>query len=157
MRTIYEESELTLSPDDYQFGDPSTADDKAILKGLSLFLTDKIGMRVYVKTFVDSLSNDDYMVFSYADENETVYVSEAKNVKILDSDGKSIDVLAFEIELCTDQMTEEVSFHLNIGFHRRTCHLCDNGLNRRLRQRRCSIGAGNHISRKVRPCLFVRN
>ena len=115
MYSIYSTEELTLSSYAYNPESPSTADDKAILKGLSLFLTDKIGMRVYVKTFVDRLSDNDYMVFSYADETETVYVSEAKNAKILDSDGKSIDVLVFEIELCTDQMTEDVSFHLNIG------------------------------------------
>lgn len=116
MRTIYSEEELTLSLTDYNnTATPTSADDKAILKGLSLFLTDKIGMRVYVKTFVDHLSNEDYMEFSYADKTVEVPVSDAKDVVILDSDGKSIHVLAFEIELWTKQMTEEVSFRLHIG------------------------------------------
>jgi len=115
MHDIYSEEELTLSLTDYNnTTSPTSADEKAIPKGLSLFLTDKIGMRVYVKTFVN-LAATDYMEFSYADKTVEVPVSNAKDVVIMDSDGKSIHVLAFEIELWTKQMTEEVSFRLHIG------------------------------------------
>ena len=108
---LYNEEELTLSDTPYGVQPPSTADDKAVLKGLSLFLTDKIGMRVYVKPFTD-LADTDYMEFSCAGETKQITVANAVHTNITDVDGQSIPVLVFELELWTKQMTDDVTFHM---------------------------------------------
>ena len=108
---LYNEEELTLSDTPYGVQPPSTADDKAVLKGLSLFLTDKIGMRVYVKPFTD-LADTDYIEFSCAGETKQITVANAVHTNITDVDGQSIPVLVFELELWTKQMTDDVTFHM---------------------------------------------
>ena len=110
---LYTVEELTLSDTDYGVHAPVTADDKAVLKGLSLFLTDKIGMRVYVKTFA-TLADTDYLEFSYAGETKQIHVANAGHTVITDSDGSDISVLTFEAELWTKQMTDVVTFHMVI-------------------------------------------
>ena len=111
---LYTVEELTLSDTDYGFQAPETADDKAVLKGLSLFLTDKIGMRVYVKTFA-TLADNDYIEFSCAGQTKQVTVADAAHTNIMDVDGQSIPVLVFELELWTKQMTDDVTFHMVIN------------------------------------------
>lgn len=110
---LYTVEELTLSDTDYGVQAPVMADDKAVLKGLSLFLTDKIGMRVYVKTFA-TLADNDYLEFSYAGQTKQIPVANAGHAVIKDSDGSDISVLTFEAELWTKQMTDVVTFHMVI-------------------------------------------
>ena len=111
---LYTVEELTLSDTDYGVQAPDTPDDKAVLKGLSLFLTDKIGMRVYVKTFA-TLADNDYIEFSCAGQTKQVTVEDAAHTNIMDVDGQSIPVLVFELELWTKQMTDDVTFHMVIN------------------------------------------
>ena len=108
---LYSTEQLTLSASDYGVQPPETADDKAVLKGLSLILSDKIGMRVYVKTFAD-LANTDSIVFSCAGQTKQVPVADAEHMIIQDVDGSNIPVLVFELELWTKQMTDDVTFHM---------------------------------------------
>lgn len=108
---LYSTEQLTLSASDYDAQPPKTADDKAVLKGLSLVLSDKIGMRVYVKTFTE-LENTDSIVFSCAGQTKQVTVADADRMVITDVDGSNIRVLVFELELWTKQMTDDVTFHM---------------------------------------------
>ena len=108
---LYSTEQLTLSASDYGVRPPVTADDKAVLKGLSLILSDKIGMRVYVKTFAE-LANTDYIVFSCAGQTKQETVADAEHMTIQDVDGSNIPVLVFELELWTKQMTDDVTFHM---------------------------------------------
>ena len=110
---IYTTDELTIAGHDYGVSEQKSADDKASLKGLSLYLTDKIGMRVYVKP-VDgyTLSPDDSIVFTCNGETKVQKVSEADEKTIEDYNGDEIDVYVFGFELWTKQMTDEVSFHM---------------------------------------------
>lgn len=112
-RNTYTVDELTLSNHDYGAPVQTTADDKAVLKGMNLFLTDKIGMRVYVKPVNGyELDPEDSIVFTCNNESITQRVCDAGQETITDYDGNEINVLVFEYELWTKQMTDDVSFHL---------------------------------------------
>lgn len=112
-RNIYTDEQLTLSGHDYGTPEQDSADDKASLKGMSIYLTDKIGMRVYVKPVNGYvLSADDSLVFTCNGETKTMKVSEARKKTITDYNGDKIDVYEFGFGLWTKQMTDEVSFHV---------------------------------------------
>lgn len=112
-RGTFSDADLQLSANDYGVIAPESADDKAVLKGMSLFLTDRIGMEVYVKPVGETaLSDDDYIEFTYAGKTVVQNVSEAERTSITDYNGDTIEVLKFELELWTKQMTDDVSFHM---------------------------------------------
>lgn len=110
---IYDRSDLELSSTDYVVSVPQTTDDKASLTGMSIFLTDKIGMEVYVKP-ADSvtLKDTDQIVFTYGENTVTQNVSDAAWKTIKDYNGDDIKVLEFQLDLRMKQMTDEVKFHM---------------------------------------------
>lgn len=113
-KSIFSVEELTLSETDYGALDPQTVDDKASLKGMSVFLTDQIGMRVYVKPGSDGLKDSDKIVFSYADKTVEQTAADASKDTITDYNGEEIEVLRFELKMPAKNMTDEVSFHMVI-------------------------------------------
>ena len=112
-RMLFSEEELTLSAQDYVPGselpDP-TADDIAQIQAVSLFLTDKIGMRVHVALdpdYMDLLSQDDFLTFDCEGRTVTQSMAEAET----DDSGRAV----FSLELAARQMTDTVDFFMTVN------------------------------------------
>ena len=109
-RALFTEEELILSGQDYVPGSvppeppTPTVDEIAAMEAVSLYLTDKIGMRVHVNVNEDYIAQDDYITFICAGRTVTQNVSEAET----DESGR----LVFSLELAARQMTDQVTFFM---------------------------------------------
>ena len=104
-------SETDTSGTNTTEADASEVDERASLKGMSLSLTDRIGVVVYAA--VDAtVEDDDYCEFICAGNSVSKTVAEAGSSQITDSAGEQVDVLAFELSLSSQQMTDEVAVHM---------------------------------------------
>lgn len=109
-RELFTGEELTLSSQDYVPGSvppeppTPTVDEIAAMEAVSLYLTDKIGMRVHVNINEDYIAQDDYITFICAGRTVTQNVSEAET----DESGR----LVFSLELAARQMTDQVTFFM---------------------------------------------
>ena len=82
-------------------------DSIAQIDAISLFLTDKIGLRVHTVLDRDFVTDDDYITFVCAGRTQTQAVSEADT----DDAGRAV----FELELTARQMKDEVTFYMTAG------------------------------------------
>ena len=111
-RALFTDEELTLSGQDYVPGSvppeppTPTVDEIAAMEAVSLYLTDRIGMRVHVNVNEDYISQDDYITFICAGRTVTQTVSEAET----DENGR----LVFSLELAARQMTDQVTFFMTV-------------------------------------------
>ena len=111
-RALFTEEELILSGQDYVPGSvppeppTPTVDEIAAMEAVSLYLTDRIGMRVHVNVNEDYIAQDDYITFICAGRTVTQNVSEAET----DENGR----LVFSLELAARQMTDQVTFFMTV-------------------------------------------
>ena len=116
-KSVYSEEELTLSETDYGTTAQKSADDLAMIKGVQVHLTDKVGLIIYVKPVNGyALSEDDFMKFTCNNESKEIKVGdpECRKHTITDYTGEEIEVYAFEYDLWTKNMADKVSFCVNI-------------------------------------------
>lgn len=117
-KKAFEIEDLTLSGSDYDAPEPNPVDDRVMIKGVQVHLTDKVGLIVYVKPLEGSdLAEDDYMEFLCNDEMTDIGVGEpgCRKLTITDYTGEDVEVYAFEYDLWIKQMADEVSFRMVIG------------------------------------------
>ncbi|MBO4219876.1 MAG: hypothetical protein J5933_03010 [Clostridia bacterium] len=111
-RSIFTDQELTLSARDY--GDNPTTDQVAELSGISLFLTEKIGMRIHVLIDTNEVTDDDYIQFEYEGNTFTQSVGNA-----LPGSGETLNdhqrIVIFELPLTATQMSVPVTFHMVVN------------------------------------------
>ncbi len=105
--------------------DPSAqdVDRRAALKGMSLSVTDRIGVNVFVQAD-STVENDDYLEFSCAGKTVQEYVADAGSGRIADADGQPIEVLVFELPLALTQMTDDVGIHMVVDGQAGTARTC---------------------------------
>ena len=112
--SIFTRAELTLAPRPYGESDPLTVDEIANLNGISLVLTDKIGMRIHVK--IDDFFVDDYDYIQFEHNGDVVQqlVKDAVSKEELYDDDYNYEVI-FELPLTTTQMTDDITFKMVVS------------------------------------------
>ena len=108
---LFSKQELTLSGRDYG-QDPIETDDVADMYGISLLLTDKIGLRVHVKIDDLTVGDNDYIEFEHNGNIVKQLVKDAVSSTQLEDDYSDV---VFELPLTTTEMTDVIDFKMVVG------------------------------------------